>query len=150
MIPTMLTLMIISIRVSTRMASAGQRRGRDNPLSRMAILTLPDLRTIAHGTLTCEVFPNQILYLFSWTEKRASADHPLRGNVPSRASRAQEADSGTVRKAQRGKGWMVEEEARLTRLVEKDGLPWSKVKKRFSRRTAAEIKLQYDNIKNVV
>ncbi|KAI7970690.1 hypothetical protein EIK77_006432 [Talaromyces pinophilus] len=41
-------------------------------------LSLPDLRTVQRGVLTCEFFPSQIMYSFSWAEDRegCSDDSP--------------------------------------------------------------------------
>ncbi|EED23201.1 hypothetical protein TSTA_066480 [Talaromyces stipitatus ATCC 10500] len=37
-------------------------------------LSLPDLRTVQRGVLTCEFFPSQIMYSFSWAEDRGCSD----------------------------------------------------------------------------
>ncbi|EED20499.1 hypothetical protein TSTA_037190 [Talaromyces stipitatus ATCC 10500] len=37
-------------------------------------LSLPNLRTVQRGVLTCEFFPSQIMYSFSWAEGRGCSD----------------------------------------------------------------------------
>ncbi|KAI7978404.1 hypothetical protein EIK77_007685 [Talaromyces pinophilus] len=37
-------------------------------------LSLPNLRTVQRGVLTCEFFPSQIMYSFSWAEDRGCSD----------------------------------------------------------------------------
>jgi hypothetical protein len=47
-------------------------------------LSLPDLRTVQRGVLTCEFFPLQIMYSFSWAEERQCLDHlPTKDDLPS-------------------------------------------------------------------
>uniref|UniRef100_A0A093XBI0 Transcriptional regulatory protein TOD6 n=1 Tax=Talaromyces marneffei PM1 TaxID=1077442 RepID=A0A093XBI0_TALMA len=36
--------------------------------------SLPDFRTVQRGVLTCEFFPSQIMYSFSWAEDRGCSD----------------------------------------------------------------------------
>lgn len=47
-------------------------------------LSLPNLRTVQRGVLTCEFFPSQIMYSFSWAEERQGSDHlPTKDDLPS-------------------------------------------------------------------
>ncbi|EEA18474.1 hypothetical protein PMAA_102510 [Talaromyces marneffei ATCC 18224] len=54
---------------------------RSDPMKSKAVrdfklgdLSLPNLRTVQRGVLTCEFFPSQILYSFSWPEDRGCSD----------------------------------------------------------------------------
>lgn len=46
-------------------------------------LSLPNLKTVQRGVLTCEFFPSQIMYSFSWTEDRGNSGDrpPIEGNT---------------------------------------------------------------------
>ncbi|KUL81421.1 hypothetical protein ZTR_09481 [Talaromyces verruculosus] len=54
---------------------------RNDPMKSEAVrdfklgdLSLPNLRTVQRGVLTCEFFPSQIMYSFSWAEDRGNSD----------------------------------------------------------------------------
>ncbi|KAF3405123.1 hypothetical protein DPV78_003473 [Talaromyces pinophilus] len=63
---------------------------RNDPMKSEAVrdfklgdLSLPNLKTVQRGVLTCEFFPSQIMYSFSWTEDRGNSGDrpPIEGNT---------------------------------------------------------------------
>lgn len=134
-------------------------------------LSLPDLRTVQRGVLTCEFFPSQIMYSFSWAEERQCSDDlstkvdPLNRGYnrhdmnttqkwESYASSKDETDKQhdnhlSAREAvsdkslKRKNKWTPEANAHLKQLKDKDKLLWSQIQKHFPNRTEGAIKVHY-------
>lgn len=116
-------------------------------------LLLLNLRTVQRGVLTCEFFPSQIMYSFSWAEERQCVDHlstkddfPNRGYNHHDMNTAQEWESYASLKDETDKQhdnhlsareavsdkslkrknkWILEVNAYLKQLKDKDKLLWS-------------------------
>jgi hypothetical protein len=104
--------------------------------------SLPDLHNISRGVLTCEFFPSEIMYSFSWKVDRDPSDHlrckenPIglsdQGRNWYEKNDAQSSVPRIVHKASKvNTPFSKEELDLLKRLKEEDRLPWKQIKEHF-------------------
>jgi hypothetical protein len=116
--------------------------------------SLPDLDAISRGVLTCEFFPSEIMYSFSWKVDRDPSDHlrfkenPIgptdQGRNGYEKNDAPSSVPRIVHKANKvNTPFSKEELDLLKRLKEEDRLPWKQIKEHFPGRTEGTLQVQY-------
>jgi hypothetical protein len=116
-------------------------------------LSLPNLSTITRGVLTCEIFPSEVVYSFSWKEEKDLSDH----QPPNESSISREPDPGTYDKnparvsmpkastkiKNTNSQSSNEDDHLLKRLKEVDQLKWKEIQKYFPQRTIGALQVRY-------
>jgi hypothetical protein len=116
-------------------------------------ISLPDLSTITRGVLTCEIFPSEFVYSFSWKEERDLSDH----RPPNESSIRWEPNPGTydtnpaqvstskasMKVKNTNTQFSNEEKNLLKRLKEVYQLEWKKIKEYFPGRTIGALQVHY-------
>lgn len=129
-------------------ATSDRREPATTVPSHLEGFSIPDLHTVSRGRFTCDIYPSQFIYSYSWTHARECLDSAPQ-HVSDRADVSHEVDAArqpgplTAPENRRLNGpWSEQEDADLQRLKE-NGLSWKQIHQHFPQRTEGAIKARY-------